>query len=146
MNKIISFPSPKEHYQADALIIGCIDDRFSSSLEKFMEMQGFKNKDVVKVAGGAKALTGSPSDPDFSFLMKQIQTSLNLHNPKKVIIVTHSDCGAYGGLSAFGNDSKLEMDKHSNDLLRAKENLEKSLPKGISIQAIFLDFEGLWQV
>ena len=59
MKNILPFRSPKEHYVADACVVWCFDNRFSVLLQAFTK--GVKNIDLVKVAGGAKALAGDPS-------------------------------------------------------------------------------------
>jgi hypothetical protein len=57
----------------------------------------------------------------------------------------HSDCGAYGGLDAFGNDPVNERIHHREEFLRAEANLQKAIP-GIEVESYFVDFEGVWEV
>jgi carbonic anhydrase len=100
MEKVFSFDSPHEYYTADACVVWCFDDRFYKLLKAFGKSKGAKHIDLVKVAGGAKALgvpTNGPS-PDRAardFLLAQIKTSIRLHGTKRIILMTHRDCGAY---------------------------------------------------
>jgi carbonic anhydrase len=61
-----------------------------------------------------------------------------------VILMVHSDCGAYGGLAdGFNGDSQAEAAHHEQELRRAAAYLSEAIP-GIEIQAYFADFEGIW--
>ena len=61
-----------------------------------------------------------------------------------MILMVHSDCGAYGGLAgAFGGDAQAEAEHHHAELRRAAENLRKAIPE-VEVDAYFMDFEGVW--
>ena len=71
---------------------------------------------------------------------------MRLHGTKRVILMLHTDCGAYGGLAAgFGNDPDAERLHHRGDLSRAADYLERAIP-GLEIEGYFVDFEGVWAV
>ena len=139
MQKIISCQSGAEHYVADACIVWCFDDRFSGLLAKLLK--SFKHADVVKVAGGAKALAGNTS-PDQDFVLGQIKTSIRLHKTKRVILMLHRDCGAYGGSKSFSS-VEAEKDYYSSQLAAAKQFLAAEAPT-VPIDACFADFDGLY--
>lgn len=143
--KIIQFKSPSNHYHADACIVWCFDDRFSKLLEEFVKERGYKNCDLVKVAGGAKNLAEPDHEPERLFILKQIRTSINLNNAKAVILMCHADCGAYGGKKVFQDDEK-EREKLCQDLKEAMHILKNNLPADVKIEAVFADFEGLKNV
>lgn len=146
MFKKLQFKSSQKHYQADACIVWCFDDRFSKLLRKFTKDQVFKYFDLIKIGGGAKALADKNNKADQKFVVKQIQTSLQLHHPKTIILMTHSDCGAYGGLAAFGNNQIFEQKKHCAFLREAKKNLQQELPPSVKIKTVFADFNGLKEI
>jgi carbonic anhydrase len=78
------------------------------------------------------------------FVLEQIRKSMRLHGTKRVILMVHSDCGAYGGLAGgFHGDSRAEAVHHERELQRAAVNLSEAIP-GIEIQGYFVDFEGNW--
>ena len=77
-------------------------------------------------------------------MLDQIRKSIRLHDTKRVILMVHSDCGAYGGLAdGFGGNVQAEAAHHQRELALAAANLAKAIP-GIEIQAYFVDFEGIW--
>ncbi len=140
MRQVLSFESPREHYTADACIVWCFDDRFSALLAAFSK--SFKNVDLVKVAGGAKALAGGAS-PERDFVLDQVQASIRLHHTKRIILVVHRDCGAYGGAKSFENPD-AEKIHHMDQLAAAEEFLKKKIPDA-SIGSYFADFDGLYE-
>jgi carbonic anhydrase len=78
--------------------------------------------------------------------LEQIRKSIRLHGTKLVILMLHSDCGAYGGLAgSFAGNARAEAEHHEEELRRAAENLQRAIP-GIDVQAYFADFEGIWAV
>jgi carbonic anhydrase len=85
-----------------------------------------------------------PSDRDF--VLEQIRKSMLLHGTERVILMVHSDCGAYGGLATgFHGDSQAEAVHHEQELQRAASYLSEAIP-GLELQAYFVDFEGIWEV
>lgn len=141
MKQIISFQSPREHYVADVCVVWCFDERFSGLLTAFSK--GAKNVDLVKIAGGAKVLAGDPST-ERNFAMVQIKTSIRLHGTKKIALMLHRDCGAYGGSKSFA-DAATEKDYYVRQLASAKQFLASEIP-GVQIDAYFADFDGLYAV
>jgi carbonic anhydrase len=139
MKKILSFQTPTEHYTAHDCLVWCFDDRFTPLLDLFS--RGLGNFDLVKVAGGAKALAGDPL-PDRDFVLGQIKASVKLHGVKRIILMTHRDCGAYGGSKAF-TSGDAERGYHEAQLIVAKKFVESELP-GVQVEAYFADADGLY--
>jgi len=144
-NKILAYKSSKDHYTAEACIVWCFDDRFTGLLNEFAKSRGYGNYDLVKIAGGAKALASPESEPDRLFLLKQIRVSINLHGAKRVILMCHEDCGAYGGKQAFANDEE-ESEKIRDDLKEAAHILKNNLPENVKIETVYADFGGIMVV
>jgi hypothetical protein len=146
MKKVFHFDAPREKYHCDAAVIWCFDNRFQLGFSKFLKRLGVLNSDPVKIAGGAKSLASPERETDREFVLEQIHKSIRLHGTKLVILMLHSDCGAYGGLAGgFGGDASAEARHHEAELLRATCWLREAIP-GIGIQAYFVDFEGIWAV
>jgi carbonic anhydrase len=144
MKKVFHFDSPREKYQCDAAILWCFDNRFDLGFRKFLKRIGVVNSDPIKVAGGAKSLATPEQEADREFVLEQIRKSIRLHETKRVILMVHSDCGAYGGLAgAFRGDARAEAAHHQRELALAASNLLEAIP-GIEVQAYFVDFEGIW--
>jgi len=143
MEKVISFQTSNRHYTAEACIVWCFDDRFTGALERLVAHLKLKNFDLVKIAGGAKFLAVSGESSEKSFVLNQIQTSIKLHGTKRVILMTHSDCGAYGGLKAFEGSAEKEMEAHKKELENARDFLKTNLPEDTEIKIIFVNFEDI---
>jgi carbonic anhydrase len=141
MDPFVKFESSHEHYTADACVVWCYDDRFYKLLKAFGKQEGFQHIDLIKVAGGAKALAGDvPSDCDF--VLDQIKKSVMLHGTKRVILMLHRDCGAYGGSKHFP-DADAEKAALINQLHQAQDVVKKEIPD-CSVDACFADFDGLY--
>ena len=144
MKKVFHFDAPHETYLCDAAVLWCFDNRFDLGFRKFLKRIGIKNSDPIKIAGGAKCLASPERESDREFVLEQIRKSMRLHGTKRVILMVHSDCGAYGGLAGgFGGDAAAEAAHHQLELARAAAKLLEAIP-GIEVQAYFVDFEGVW--
>jgi hypothetical protein len=137
MNKVFHFDAPREKYHCDAAILWCFDNRFELGFRKFLKRIGVVNSDPIKVAGGAKYLASPEHETDREFVLDQIRKSMRLHGTTRVVLMVHSDCGAYGGLAGFGGDAEAEAGHHEAELRRA-------IP-GVEVKAYFVDFEGIWE-
>lgn len=146
MRKVFHFDTPREHYRSGAAVVSCFDHRFQIGFSKFLKRIGIANTDPITIAGGAKLLASPERQTDREFVIDQIRKSIRLHATTLVILMTHSDCGAYGGLAgAFGNDSTREAEHHEKELRVAADYLRQQVP-GIAVQAYFVDFGGIWEI
>jgi carbonic anhydrase-like protein len=144
VKKVFHFDAPREKYHCDAAILWCFDNRFELGFRKFLKRIGVMNSDPIKIAGGAKVLASPEHEADREFVLEQIRKSIRLHGTKRVILMLHSDCGAYGGLAdGFGEDAAAEAAHHERELQRAATNLKAAFP-GVEVQGYFVDFEGIW--
>lgn len=144
---VVKFKSKPEHYHADACVVWCYDDRFYKLLKKFGKKQKLRNIDLVKVAGGAKALAAGNAGEESAaterdFLIGQIKTSVRLHHSKRIILMLHRDCGAYGGSKAFSGAAE-ERERYAADLRAARDFVRKEVP-AVPVDAYFADFDGLY--
>jgi len=145
MRKVFHFDAPREKYHCDAAILWCFDNRFDLGFRKFLKRIGVVNSDPIKIAGGAKCLASPDHEVDRDFVLEQIRKSIRLHGTNRVILMLHSDCGAYGGLAGFKGNAAAEAAHHEAELRRAAENLRKAIPD-IEVEAYFVDFEGIWDI
>lgn len=146
MKKVFHFEAPREKYHADAAVVWCFDNRFQVGFAKFLKRIGISNSDPIKIAGGAKCLASPEHERDREFVLEQIRKSIRLHGTKLVVLMLHSDCGAYGGLQdGFGGNARTEAQHHEKELRHAAECVHDAIP-GVGVQAYFVDFEGIWAV
>jgi carbonic anhydrase len=143
MNKIFHFDASADHYVADAAVISCFDERIRQTVNKFLKRRGILRPDMIVVAGGAKALASPGNDCERDFILQQLRLSILLHNAGRVLLVTHSDCGAYGGLAAFGEDRARECTHHGVELDRARDLVCARFPE-TPVQCFFVNFEGVF--
>lgn len=145
MRKVYHFDSPREKYQCDASVVWCFDNRFELACRKFLKYIGVMQPDPIKVAGGPKSLASPEVDFQRQFILDQIQKSMHLHGTSRVILLMHSDCGAYGGLARFKGDEAAEAAHHEAELARASEFLHNALPS-MRVDCFLVNFEGVWEV
>lgn len=145
MKKVFHFDTASEQYRADAAVVWCFDHRFHLPFAKFLKREGLEKTDIVKIAGGAKPLASPARETDREFVLDQIRTSVRLHQTRVVVLMLHSDCGAYGGLAAFAGDARAEASHHQEQLRRAVACLREAVP-GVDVRAYFADFEGVWEL
>lgn len=143
MHKVFHFEVSSEGYVCDAAVVWCFDHRFDRPFAKFLQRRGFVKTDVIKIAGGAKTLASPNPEAERAVVIDQIRKSIRLHQTNHVILMMHSDCGAYGGLAAFGNDRRREARQLEGELARAAAYLDDQIP-GIRVSTFFVDFEGVW--
>lgn len=102
-----------------SIVISCIDYRFwPQALPLLMKKYG--DFDLIQIAGSSKNLTSPLEKEDKITLLENIGISIQLHNPQKLILVNHIDCGAYGGSKNF-KSQKGEIEFHREELKKAKE-------------------------
>ena len=145
MRKVFHVDSPSDPYTADAAVLCCFDHRISTVVQKFLKKQVIERPDMIIVAGGAKTLASPRNDFEQDFILEQVRMSIRLHQTKRVLVMSHSDCATYGGLANFKGDRDAEAEHHRGELLRGAELLTATFP-GISVEPYFIKFDGIWEV
>jgi carbonic anhydrase len=145
MRKVFHFDSPRERYKCEAAVVWCFDNRFELVLRKLLKRLGVGYFDPIRIAGGTKYLASTDDEANRTFVLEQIRISMRLHETKTVILMLHSDCGAYGGLAAFAGDADKEAENHRAELQRATSYLLSQIPE-LTVKPYFVDFEGVWEI
>jgi hypothetical protein len=57
--------------------------------------------------------------------------------------MVHSDCGAYGGLRAFGGSEEREAENYQIELRRATDFLQQNVST-VDLEWYYLRFSGVW--
>ena len=128
MKKLYHFDAPRERYICDAAVVWCFDNRFELGFRKFLQRIGVVYWDAVKIAGGTKCLASPDRESDRDFVLNQIRISMRLHQTRRVILMLHSDCGAYGGLESFASNVTAERDHHCEELRKAAKVVTDAIP------------------
>ena len=143
MKKVFHFDSQTDHYRADACVVSCFDARFELVTRKFLKRRAIWWTDPLKIAGGAKIFAPPADESERSFALSQVQTSMRLQRTTRIMLMVHSDCGAYGGLQAFGGDEESEAAHHEAELRAAEQFLKSNVP-AIDVECVYLRFTGVW--
>lgn len=101
-----------------------MDFRLHRQLHAHLEQQ-YGHFDVVHLAGGANNLLKPET---VKLLLHQIRLSVKLHGSHTVVLVTHEDCGDYGGKQAFQHDDEQEQAQHRLDLAQAAVVVTTAFP------------------
>lgn len=117
---------PPMSHTCSALIIHCMDFRLGPHISSWLESQGLLGDcDIVGFAGAAKNFTDESTRDN---LLKHIELSVSLHSITKVILMNHTDCGAYGGRSAFASREE-EDDAHKSALQEGERVISEKWPQ-----------------
>ncbi|OGE28746.1 hypothetical protein A2867_04675 [Candidatus Daviesbacteria bacterium RIFCSPHIGHO2_01_FULL_40_11] len=116
------------NHSCAAIIVTCIDFRFQEYINNWIA-KSFQPKtfDRVAFAGGVKSL---------DIILGQIEISHRLHHIKKVILINHEDCGAYGETGT--------PQRHAEDLKNAATSLKQQYPD-IAVETYYLHLDGIFE-
>lgn len=115
-----------DHPKNLSIVVSCIDYRFwPKALPLLKEKYG--DFDLIEIAGSSKNLTSPAETEDETALLENIGISMRLHNPYRIILTNHMDCGAYGGSRRF-ESKEQEIAFHVGELAEAREVVGKAYP------------------
>lgn len=107
-------------HRAKAVLIHCIDFRFIKAIKDWLESEGLLGAcDEVALAGGVQIIISPKNEVEKELVLRQIDIAKRLHDIDEVILMNHTDCGAYGGRDAFTNEL-VEEEKHELDMREAR--------------------------
>lgn len=110
----------------DTLVITCIDYRFAVENQGFInETLGLKdNYDHISIPGSILNLI-NPETSDL--VLSKFALSVRIHLVKRIVIISHKDCGGYGGSAAFGSEL-AEYETLCSDLRKARDLFLEKYP------------------
>ncbi len=107
-------------HKCENIVIHCMDFRLVDKTNSFLkENYGTDNYDLISVAGSSKVIAEGNGD----YLLKQIKISHDLHESRKVVLIHHSDCGAYSI-----EDKDQEKEKQFADMEKSKMIIKERFP------------------
>jgi carbonic anhydrase len=135
-------------HQAKALLLRCMDFRLEPAISEWLKAQGLVGKvDIVSIAGAAKNLVAAPTDVAQNFVLNHIRLGHELHHISEVILMSHTDCGAYGGVKSFASERE-ERGKLVSDAKAARGLIRGRFPR-LEIRIVLakvVEQKGEWQV
>lgn len=110
-----------------ALVICCKDYRYIQPIQRFVRQRlGLRWYDLKATAGGVRAMLDAPRSVR-QWILRDIALVYRLHGVRRVLLVHHEDCAAYGGSAAFG-DLARQRRFHHTQLQRAARVLQRAFP------------------
>ena len=119
----------KSNYKA--MVLSCIDPRFQPIVYNYLKKKKLMgNYSAFTIAGSAVGVTANRFKKWHKVFWENFDTSVKLHNIKKLIVINHQDCGAakiINGKKEFSsiNESKV----HKASFQKLKKIFKKKYPK-----------------
>ena len=119
----------KNEYKA--MVLSCIDPRFQSITYNYLKKRNLNGKySLFAIAGAAIGVTAVKFKKWHRSFWDNIETSIKLHQIKKLIVINHRDCGAakiINGKKKFDNFNETKI--HENSFTKIKNRLKNKYPK-----------------
>ena len=113
------------------MVLSCMDPRFQSIVYNYLKKKNLNGKySSFTIAGAAIGVTAPKFRKWHKTFWDNLETSINLHKIKKLIVINHRDCGAakiINGKKEFSvvNETKV----HKNSFKKIKKIFRKKYPK-----------------
>ena len=115
----------------EAMVLSCIDPRFQSKVFKYLKKRKLTGKySSFTIAGSAVGVTASKFKRWHKAFWDNFDTSVKLHNIRKLIVINHRDCGAAKIINEKKEFSKVnETAVHKNSFQKIKKIFKRKYPK-----------------
>jgi hypothetical protein len=127
-------------HEAEALLLTCMDFRFFLKIARIMDkFRLTKNYDHVILAGAALGAV-VPEKPSWQETFRDHLTlAMDLHKIKRVIVMEHRECGAYGekGFRILLPPYTPEQERAAH--CKQVETLRGRIPKSLRFDAFLLN-------
>jgi carbonic anhydrase len=130
----------KSNYKA--MVLSCIDPRFQPIVYNYLRKKKLSGKySSFTIAGSAVGVTANKFKRWHKIFWDNFETSVKLHNIKKLIVINHRDCGAakiINGKKEFSDINETKV--HKNSFKKIKKIFRKKYPKlSIELKIISLN-------
>ena len=114
-----------------AMVLSCIDPRFQTVVYNYLKKKKLIGKySSFTIAGSAIGVTANKFKRWHKTFWDNFDTSVKLHNIKKLIVINHRDCGAakiINGKKEFSKNNETRV--HKNSFHKIKKLFKKKYPK-----------------
>ena len=119
----------KQNYKA--MVLSCIDPRFQPIVYNYLKKKKLTGKySSFTIAGSAVGVTANKFKKWHKVFWDNFDTSVKLHNIKKLIVINHRDCGAAKIINGKKEFTKINETKiHINSLQKIKKIFMKKYPE-----------------
>ena len=119
----------KSNYKA--MVLSCIDPRFQPIVYNYLKKKKLMGKySAFTIAGSAVGVTANRFKKWHKVFWENFDTSVKLHNIKKLIVINHRDCGAakiINGKKKFSTINETKV--HKISFQKLKKIFKKRYPK-----------------
>lgn len=127
-----AFPALAASGAYDAMLMNCIDPRFTTASWVYMAANGMKDRYSQFVIAGGPIGVVAPAFADWrKAFWDNLAITVQLHDIKRVVGLTHRDCGAaevaYG--KEIKTDRAFETAKHTEALTAFRAEIGQRQPK-----------------
>ena len=113
------------------MVLSCIDPRFQTIVYNYLKKKKLTGKySSFTIAGSAIGVTANKFKRWHKTFWDNFDTSVKLHNIKKLIVINHRDCGAekiINGKKEFSKNNETRV--HKNSFHKIKKLFKKKYPK-----------------
>ena len=125
------------------MVLSCIDPRFQPIVFNYLKKKKLSGKySSFTIAGSAVGVTANKFKKWHKVFWDNLETSVKLHNIKKLIVINHRDCGAVkiiNGKKEFSNINETKV--HKSSFKKIKKIFRKKYPK-LSIELKLISLNG----
>ena len=119
----------KSNYKA--MVLSCIDPRFQPIVYNYLKKKKLIGKySAFTIAGSAVGVTANRFKKWHKVFWENFDTSVKLHNIKKLIVINHRDCGAakiINGKKEFSTINETKV--HKTSFQKLKKIFKKKYPR-----------------
>ena len=124
------------------MVLSCIDPRFQPIVYNYLRKKNLSGQySSFTIAGSAVGVTADKFKRWHKAFWDNFETSVKLHNIKKLIVINHRDCGAakiINGKKEFSDINETKV--HKNSFKKIKKIFRKKYPKlSIELKIISLN-------
>tara|TARA_B100001741_G_C16136308_1_gene406890 strand:+ start:40 stop:453 length:414 start_codon:yes stop_codon:yes gene_type:complete len=114
-----------------AMVLSCIDPRFQPIIYNYLKKKKLNGKySSFTIAGSAIGVTANKFKRWHKTFWDNFDTSVKLHNIRKLIVINHRDCGVAKVINGKKIFNKLNETKiHQNSFIKIKKKFKKKYPK-----------------
>ena len=113
------------------MVLSCIDPRFQSIVYNYLKKKKLNGKySSFTIAGSAIGVTAPKFRKWHKTFWDNLETSIQLHKIKKLIVINHRDCGAakiINGKKEFSTINETKV--HKTSFKKLKKIFKKKYPK-----------------
>ena len=129
-------------FKYKAMVLSCIDPRFQPIVYNYLKKKKLIGKySSFTIAGSAIGVTTNKFKRWHKVFWENFDTSVKLHNIKKLIVINHRDCGVAKIINGKKEFSKINETKvHKNSFKNIKKIFRQKYPKlNIELKIISLN-------